>query len=108
VQDLTAAVVPGQSYQGSAWATVGAPADGGAPSGQVIKMTVKYQCAGASGAMYTSIGSTAGGVLPGTWAQITGSFTTTCTTIAAGSKIEMYIEGPAAGIDLYVDDVVLH
>jgi hypothetical protein len=93
-------------YQASAWATVGGLPDGGAPSPQQVKMTAKYTCAGGT-PTYATIGSVSG-VLAGTWGQITGSFATTCTSLAAGSKIEVYIEGPAAGIDLYVDDVAIH
>jgi hypothetical protein len=108
VQDLTAYIVLGQTYQASAYVTVGSPPDGGAPTPQSLSMTARYLCAGAvaSTYTYTQIG-TVTGVLPGSWTEVSGSFATTCTALYPGTGLEIYVDGAAVGLDLYVDDVVV-
>jgi hypothetical protein len=107
VQDLTAALLPGGNYSASAWATVGPLPDGGAPAPQPVSMTVRYSCTDDGGApTYVQVGMVSG-VLPGSWTEVDGVFTMPCMTIDPASKIELYIAGPAAGVDLYVDDVVV-
>ena len=107
VQDLTAVMVAGQNYGGSAWATVGMLDDGGAPSPQTVNMTLKFECQGDTQATYLQVGSVTG-VLPGTWTEVGGTFALPSTCVAAaGTKVELYVEGPDIDINLYVDDVVV-
>jgi len=109
VQDISAVMVPGHDYGAIAWATVGMPSDGGAPTPQPVDMTLKYECVPEAGvapaATYYQIGAVAG-VVPGTWTQVTGTFTAPACALLAPT-VEVYVEGPDPDLDLYVDDVVV-
>lgn len=91
--DLTAKVVPGTSYQTSFWVSIG-----GAGAADV-NVTEKIQCEGQE-AEYTWLGQV--NVTDGGWAEIAGLVEIPDCTLA---KVELYAEGPGAGIDLYVDHV---
>jgi hypothetical protein len=105
-QDITALVGPGQTYTGSAWAMIGSPdagADGGISAAEPIDLTAKILCNGNATATYLQIGAVTATAT--TWTQISGTFSTPSCTTCPISLVEVYVEGPAAGIDLYVDDV---
>jgi hypothetical protein len=109
-QDIRLAAEQGHTYTASAWAMVGIPADAGdgaavdaaTPTAESVDMTAAFTCMvdGAAVASYSRIGqataTTAG------WSQIAGVFTVpTCTMTA----LQVYVEGPDPGVDLFVDDV---
>jgi hypothetical protein len=105
VQDVTSVVVPGRTYQASAYVTVGLP-DGGMPPSQGAGIGIAYQCSDAGQTF--PLGGLRTGIVAGEWLSISGpvSVPAGC-TLAPGSKVELYIDGPEGGVDLYVDDVVL-
>ncbi|HSY24404.1 MAG TPA: carbohydrate binding domain-containing protein [Polyangiaceae bacterium] len=107
VQDVTAVVAAGRTFATSAWTTVGVLAGGVNPPAQPVDMSLKIFCQGDLLATYVDGGSTSG-VLPGKWTLVSGTVALPpdC-VLASGTKAELYIEGPEAGIDLYVDDVTL-
>jgi hypothetical protein len=64
-----------------------------------LSLTLKVHCAGEE-ASYLHIADATGG--NASWTQLSGAFTVpTCTL----SELSLYVEGPAAGVNLYVDDV---
>jgi len=95
-------VVPvseGQYYSASAYAKVSF--DGG-PASETVNITLKYTCSGADAATYTQLATLS--AVSAEWAQVTGA---PVQVMCTPSPVELYIEGPDAGVDLYVDDVVL-
>jgi GH35 family endo-1,4-beta-xylanase len=95
VYDLTSQVAQGLTYQASLWAMIGAGAD------QPVNFTAKITCDGTD--TYSWIGG--GTANASSWTQLSGTFTVpTCTVL--GSVI-VYAEGPAAGVDLFVDDALV-
>lgn len=92
--NLTSVVVPGQSYQVSLWTTIGAA------SSASVKLTQKTQCQGQS-ATYAQIASPVT-VTDGVWSELKATMTVPSCALA---EITVYAEGPAAGVDLYIDDV---
>jgi hypothetical protein len=110
-QLIVPALDAGQTYQGSAWTLVGAADAAANPDGadgsadiQTVQLTFYATCAVDAGRQYFRVAS--GTANTSSWTQITGSFTLpgTCTTPLEPG---LYVEGPPAGVDLYVDDVVL-
>ena len=89
---------------------------GGFPGGggQTFDMGDLFGNAGGAGpglgdllATYVDGGSISG-VLPGKWTLVSGTVSLPSNCVpASGTKVELYVEGPEAGIDLYVDDVTL-
>jgi hypothetical protein len=101
-QDLTSLMIPGQGYNVSAWGMILNEDDAGDP--EIIKMTLKSQCSSDDGATYTQIGNTTAAIV-GSWVQVGGAVSApNCTTPI---QMLIYVEGPDAGIDLYVDDVTV-
>ena len=95
VYDLTSSVAMGQGYTASVWALV----SGTDP--QPVNFTAKITCDGTDS--YVQIGTATGN--SSTWTEITGTFTVpTCTTLGG---VLVYAEGPAVGVDLYVDDATV-
>ncbi|RYZ02733.1 MAG: carbohydrate-binding protein [Myxococcales bacterium] len=95
-RSLVSVVTPGKTYAVSAWTSIG-----GAASANV-NLTSKIQCQGAS-ASYAWLAPPAV-VTEGAWLKLTGTLAVPDCTLA---DLLMYAEGPAGGIDLYLDDVVL-
>ena len=63
--------------------------------------TAKVTCAGTDS--FIQIGNAMANST--TWTEVTGSFTVpNCTPT---TTVDVYVEGPAAGTDMYVDDVFL-
>lgn len=118
-QDIRLAAVQGHTYTASAWALVGPPLDAGAaddsgvadgglddaappPSMEPVDMTAAFTCVvdGAAAVSYARVGGATATNLG--WSQIVGTFTVpTCTMTA----LQVYLEGPEPGVDLFVDDV---
>jgi hypothetical protein len=105
-QDLTQSATQGQTYAASAWVLVQNPGDAGTDAGaiqdQPASITVAATCLtdGASNITYLQAGAAAAN--SSSWTKVSGSFTVPVCTLTA---LQFYVEGPAVGIDLYVDDV---
>lgn len=91
---LTNMVTPGASYQVSFWTTIGAAASAS------VKLTAKTQCQGGSSS-YTQIANPIT-VTDGVWSELKATLNVPNCTLA---DVTVYAEGPAAGVDLYIDDV---
>jgi endo-1,4-beta-xylanase len=91
---LTSLLTAGNSYNVSLAVTIlGAPE---AP----VNITQKIQCAG-SVEQYSWLANT-GAVIEGEWTTLSGTLTVPNCQIA---DLLIFVEGPAGGINLYVDDV---
>ncbi len=129
-QNIFRDVEPGQSYFASVWVTVGGASDssagaggaGGAGAGgaspggasgagaggtssaetaQVVTVSLKAVCGDEE--IYSTVAS--GETLPGEWLELSGVLDAPdCEDLA---ELILYVEGPPAGIDLYVDDASL-
>jgi GH35 family endo-1,4-beta-xylanase len=96
VYDLTKLVAQGTTYNASIWTMLGAGA-----ADQQVDITAQIICDGVT--TYNRIGQTTAN--SSTWSQISGTFKVpTCTTLSA---VNFYAEGPAGGVDLFVDDAVV-
>ncbi len=93
VRDILALVDAGKTYQASAWATTSG-------SGQKVALTVQAVCGGTED--YISVASSSAS--SGTWAQLRGTFTVPSCSL---QSLTLYVEGPSAGIDLFIDDMSL-
>lgn len=92
---LTSLVEPGSSYNLSlAVSIVGAPS---AP----VNITQKIECAGV--ADYSWLANT-GAVTEGEWTQLSGTLNVPACDL---TDLLIYVEGPAGGINLYLDEVQL-
>jgi GH35 family endo-1,4-beta-xylanase len=92
--DITALVTPG-AYQASAFVRIA-----GTPTSDMF-MTAKITCTGAAD-QFQRIGTASAS--DAAWTQLTGTLTVpTCPL----SGLIVYFEGPAPGIDEYIDDVAM-
>jgi endo-1,4-beta-xylanase len=80
------------TYRASAWARLS-----GAESGPAI-LTLKASCAGADQFIRIATGTATSTA----WTEVSGTFTV---PDCALTELTMYLEGPPAGVDQYVDDV---
>jgi endo-1,4-beta-xylanase len=94
--DLTSAVSPGATYLTSFFVTIGGAAT--AP----VNVTSKVTCTGES-AVYSWVSSSSS-VADGVWAELSGQLALPDCEL---SEVQIYAEGPPAGVDLYVDDVMV-
>ena len=93
--NLTGAVVPGKTYQLSLWTTIAGAATAN------INLTQKIVCDGQ--AAYTwFVNPTA--VQQGEWTELTGSLVVPDCNL---SEAVIWAEGPAGGVDIYLDHVSL-
>lgn len=94
---LTDVVVPGTTYSVSAWSTIGGTAVGTARLAAVV------QCANppAGHNAYPWIQSNSN-VTPGQWVQLSGTLAIPDCDL---TEVSIYLEGAAAGVDMYLDDV---
>lgn len=129
VQDITSVVVPGHSYTVSAWALWAPPllpdagsgdastgsSDGAAGSDgstaiepQNVYITAREVCSqnGSENVMYDRF-ATASDVPEATWTLVQDSTLLMVPTGCSGLDIELYVEGPDIGLDLYVDEVTV-
>jgi GH35 family endo-1,4-beta-xylanase len=92
VYSLLSAVTPGATYAASAWARI----DGAATD--AVDMTLKITCSGAPD-VYQQIASAT--ATNASWVELSGTFTVPACPLV---DFEIYLEGPGAGEDLYIDD----
>lgn len=86
-------VAGGTSYEASAWVRV--------TEGNVMThLTLRTLCEGMTDS-YTAV---AGSLVGDEWTLLTGTFTAPTCTLDA---LDLFIEGPPAGVDIFVDDVEL-
>lgn len=102
-QNIAGGLASGVLYRGSAWVQIGTT-DGGVASAPAY-MTATFTCAETSDAGNIYVQAATGTANSGVWTQIAGNMVVPsgCTPVNPG----IYIEGPPAGVDLYVDDVSL-
>lgn len=91
---LVGRVTPGTSYSVSAWAQVGT---GSSP----VNLTFQNACDGGSESFTFVAGATVG---DGSWTELTGTLVVPNCNLTTAN---FYIEGAPAGVDIYLDDVVL-
>ncbi len=94
--DLTSVVTAGTTYQTRFFVTIGGAAS--AP----VNITRKVSCAGQDDSYAWVSNSSA--VLDGAWTELSGALTVPDCEL---TNVLIYVEGPPAGVDLYVDDVVV-
>lgn len=94
--DITANVQPGVTYSVSFWTLI----DGASSSN--VNVTRALNCGGTTS--YSWVSSNAS-IPAGTWTQLLGSveIPADCDLV----QLQLYAEGPAAEVDLYLDDVVV-
>lgn len=94
-RDVTAEVAPGEAYSLRAFALIrGARAD-------VLLLTVQLACAGLDDS-FQQIDRTTGS--HDRWRALDGSFAMPDLDECTPLRISSYVEGPAPGVDLFVDD----
>ena len=94
VYDISEVIKPAQEYDTSVWTRVLA-------RNQQVSLSLMTQC-DSEGAIYQSLDTVSPRLFR--WSQITARFTTPdCDSLTAS----LYIEGPQAGIDLFVDGLTL-
>ena len=94
--DLTSVVSSGTTHLTSFFVTIGGAAT--AP----VNVTSKVTCMGES-AVYSWV-SNSSSVSDGIWAELAGPLALPDCEL---SEVLIYVEGPPAGVDLYVDDVIV-
>ncbi len=93
VTDLSQVVTKGVSYSASFWVSIG-----GAPSANV-NLTQKVTCDGVTSYSWFVNPVT---VNDGQWVELKGTLNIpNCTNL---TEVQIFAEGPAAGVDMYVDD----
>jgi hypothetical protein len=108
VQEIGQSIIQGHTYTATAWALIAVPADGGldaaAGASQPAYVTAAINCLvdGSKVTNYTEIAYAIAN--DSAWTRLSGTFTPPPCTL---SSMELYVAGPAAGVDLYVDDVSL-
>lgn len=95
VRSLMGLVTPGKSYQVSLWASIGGAATAN------VNVTQKVGCAGSDSYSWL-INPVA--ISNGGWVQLTGTLNVPNCTL---TDLLLYAEGPGAGVDMYLDDVVV-
>lgn len=101
VQEIHGLVMPGHTYQVSAWALLGSADDAGLLGPQPTLFTAAVTCLVDGGQMtnYFTIGTSTANAT--SWTPIGGVLTVpSCSFVF----LYLYVEGPAPGIDLYIDD----
>jgi endo-1,4-beta-xylanase len=91
---LVGRLTPGTSYSVSAWAQVGV---GSSP----VNLTFQNACDGGSQSFTFVAGAT---VNDSSWTELLGTLVAPSCNLTTGN---FYIEGAPAGVDIYLDDVVL-
>jgi len=91
---LVGQLTPGASYSLSAWAQVGA---GSSP----VSLTLQSACDGGAQSFTFLAGATANDA---SWSELQGTLVAPACNLTTAN---LYIEGAPAGVDIYLDDVVL-
>jgi len=94
VTDLTSVVTKGASYSASFWVSIGNAASAN------VNLTQKVTCDGVTSYSWFANPVT---INDGQWVELKG--TLNIPTCANLSEFQIFAEGPAAGVDMYVDDV---
>lgn len=94
VTDITAAVTKGASYTASFWVSIGNAASAN------VNLTSKITCDGTTSYAWFVNPVT---VNSGQWTELRG--TLNIPNCANLSEVQIFAEGPPAGVDMYVDDV---
>jgi hypothetical protein len=108
VQEIHNLVIPGHTYQAVAWVLVGNPADAGPDAAAILPQPTQFTAAvtclvdGAQTTTYIPVGISSAD--SSTWMSVSGALTV---PICDLSMLEIYVEGPAPGLDMYVDDLSL-
>jgi endo-1,4-beta-xylanase len=95
VYSLTSSVIPGATYAASGWVRL---ADAATDTADIA---VKITCSGA-GDSYQQLASTT--VTDTGWVQLAGTITIPVCPLV---DVELYVEGPAVGESIYLDDVAV-
>ena len=95
VLPLTPAVTPGATYAAGAWVRI----DGAV--NDVVSLTMKSTCSGGD-PVYQNVASAT--ATEAAWAQLAGTFTV---PVCVVTEFDLYVEGPAPGINVLVDDVTV-
>lgn len=97
VKTVTSSVIAGRNYKVSLWATIG-----GAPSDSAYVTTVT-QCSGAD-PVYGRLGGWGNTktIADGSWVEFAGDLSV---PNCALTNVGFWLEGPGAGVDLYIDHV---
>ncbi|HTQ05278.1 MAG TPA: carbohydrate binding domain-containing protein [Polyangiaceae bacterium] len=102
LQDVSAVVSVGHTYAVSGWVRTSVAATG--------HFTVEISCANA-GNSYVWLENPAVNLSNTGWTELTGTIdlTTACTSVANDTLtgVDLYLEGPAASVDVYLDDVTM-
>ena len=93
---LTQLAAPGTAYDVSFWISIGGAAQAN------VNLTRKIQCAGESASYAWLVAPQA--VRAGEWQQFRGTLEVPDCDLA---DLLVYAEGPAGGIDIYLDDIVI-
>jgi hypothetical protein len=96
--DLTSLVSPGASYAASAFARVG---NG---TGATLKLTAQLTCSGETNPRYSTLQEVTN-ASDSAWSALGGTLAIPTSSDCALVHLLLYVEGPPAGYDLYVDDV---
>lgn len=91
--DITAILSAGNSYKLSMWVTIGGAAS------DTARMVLHTNCGGTNSYDWVKGNTT---VTEGTWVLLEGTWTIAASCVL--QKAELYIEGPAAAVDVYIDD----
>lgn len=91
---LVGRVTPGRSYSALGWAQVSAASD-------AVRFTLQASCDGAAATFTTVASATANNA---GWVPLEGTLSVPDCNLTTAN---FYIEGPAAGVDIYLDDVSL-
>jgi hypothetical protein len=99
--DITGLITPGATYTATAFAYT----SNGTAATAILKLTARFLCLGEVGERYVTIRSLTSSVT--NWSELTGQLPIPIPDACAVTDAILYVEGPAAGFDLYVDDVTL-
>lgn len=106
-QDVTSLVVPGHQYNASAWVLWAPPLDAALASAyepQTVKLTVKETCGPTDLYPYSQWATDTPGE---TWVHVVMLPNIVVPVGCDPLDVELYVEGPDLGLDLYVDEMTL-
>jgi hypothetical protein len=117
VQEMGGVMLPGHTYAVNAWALFDIP-DAGAggsdaappPQTEPLYVTAAERCLDDGAAVVNYVNIVIINKTPDTWTQLTSAYTVSGNGVGVDPQctltgLELYVAGPAAGVDLYVDDV---
>lgn len=99
--DITGLITPGATYTATAFAYT----SNGTAATAILKLTARFLCLGEVAERYVTIRSLTSSVT--NWSELTGQLPVPIPDACTVTDATLYVEGPATGFDLYVDDVTL-